>query len=82
LKIYLLTQDVNWGYDKYDACVVVANSEEEARNIHPGGDDWETYLTPLLRSWANSPEEVKAEEIGETDKFSDPCIILASYNAG
>ncbi len=35
-NIYLLEQDINFDWDHYDSCVVVADSEEEARHIHPG----------------------------------------------
>lgn len=35
MKIYLLSQDRNSWYDTYDSCVVCAESEEEARTIHP-----------------------------------------------
>lgn len=38
MNIYLLEQDVNDGYDTYDSCVVYAMSEDEAKDIHPGGD--------------------------------------------
>lgn len=35
MKLYLLSQDINDGWDTYDSCVVCAKSEEEARLIHP-----------------------------------------------
>jgi len=35
MNIYLLTQDVNNGYDTYDSVVVAAKSPEDAREIHP-----------------------------------------------
>lgn len=38
-NIYLLKQTVNNGYDTYDSAVVCANSKDEARLIHPGGND-------------------------------------------
>lgn len=35
MNLYLISQDVNRAYDTYDAAVVAAESEEEARRIHP-----------------------------------------------
>ena len=35
MKLYLISQDVNDGYDTYDSAVVAAESEEDARSIHP-----------------------------------------------
>ena len=35
MKLYLIKQDTNYGYDTYDSAVVIATSEEEARRIHP-----------------------------------------------
>lgn len=35
MNIYLLEQDINTEYDTYDSCVVIAENEDSARNIHP-----------------------------------------------
>ena len=35
MKLYLIGQNINCGYDTYDSAVVIATSEEEARRIHP-----------------------------------------------
>jgi hypothetical protein len=37
MNLYLISQNVNNDYDTYDAAVVAANSEDEARLIHPCG---------------------------------------------
>ena len=37
LKLYRISQTVNTGYDTYDSAVVVAESEDAAREIHPDG---------------------------------------------
>lgn len=80
MNIYLLTQSDNTGYDTYDAVVVVANSEEEARNINPGSS-WgneDEYPT-----WANSPETVDVTLLGlYTGNDKEAGIILESFNAG
>ena len=38
MNLYLLTQDVNMGWDTYDSAIVCAESEEEAVKIHPNGE--------------------------------------------
>ena len=35
MNIYLLSQSEVDGYDTYDSCVVAAENEEDARQIHP-----------------------------------------------
>ena len=35
MKLFLLSQDYVSGYDTYDSAVVAAESESDARNIHP-----------------------------------------------
>lgn len=37
MKLWLLSQDVNDEYDTYDSCVVVAITEDNAKQIHPDG---------------------------------------------
>jgi hypothetical protein len=37
MKLYLITQGLVDGYDTYDSAVVVAESEYEAKRIHPSG---------------------------------------------
>jgi hypothetical protein len=76
MKLYLISQYANRGYDTYDGCVVTANSEEEARNIHPN-DNWGR------REWCSSPAEVDVQYLGEAaDDLTFSGIILSSFNAG
>jgi hypothetical protein len=35
MNLYLITQDLVEGYDTYDSAVVVAETEDDARKIHP-----------------------------------------------
>ena len=39
LNLYLIYQYLNNDYDTYDSAVVAAESDGDARNIHPSGDD-------------------------------------------
>jgi hypothetical protein len=73
MKLWLISQEVNNGYDTYSDAVVVAETLEEARNMHPseyGG----------LDTWA-PPTQVKVVELGEA-KEGIAGVICASYHAG
>ena len=35
MNIYLISQDINNGYDTYDSAVVAARTPKDAREIHP-----------------------------------------------
>jgi len=78
MKIFLISQDENNDYDTFDSAVVVAEDENEARNIRPGGGDWgESFST-----WCSSPELVKVEYIGEASEKYNEGVVCASFNAG
>ena len=75
MNVYLISTRHN-GYDTYDSAVVLAESEEEARNTHPAGgplhqleqagSSWEFadsfYNKYYDTTWV-PPEEVKVELI-------------------
>lgn len=78
--IYLVQQGFECGYDTFDAFVVIADSEEQARNIHPKGIDatWDDH------SWCPKhlvDSKVHVRLIGITHK-QDVEIICKSFNAG
>ena len=80
MKLWLIKQEVNINYDSFDSAVVAAETEEEARNIHPK-ESWGIRLHNEwdVMSWCKK-EDVEIEYIGETDKPKG--VILASFNAG
>lgn len=93
MNLYLLEQDDNTGYDTFDSCVVVANDETEARQIHPGIWERQGEKDALALSekrwhdenydWAKSPESVTATNLGKClDTYNKPQIICSSFNAG
>lgn len=77
MKLYYLWQDENNDYDTYDSCVVCAESEEEAKKIHPDGDGNFKRCT-----WASCPENVKCELIGIATDNVEKGVVIASFNAG
>lgn len=94
MKMYLISQDVNVGYDTFDSAVVAARSEAEARYTNPGDfhefnteiDAWEfVYSTGERReaedqTWCH-PNRVKVECLGITNRTKAE-VICASFNAG
>jgi hypothetical protein len=77
VKLYLIYQDKNTGYDTYDSAVVSAESEDEARRIHPGG-----YFGLNLETWGwTEPKNVQVELIAEVTT-KPKGVICASFNAG
>lgn len=94
MNLYLLTQDIETGYDTYDSAVVAASGIEEARNTHPSnesyiyidGEEHSIYSyrpKPVKEAsgvWAPNSSDVEVELIGSTDREAG--VILASFNAG
>lgn len=78
MNLYLIQQTVNQNYDTYDSAVVVAESAEEARNMHPAGycHDQEN-----MRTWAR-PEDVSVKCIGTAAAGVEAGPVCASFNAG
>jgi hypothetical protein len=79
MKLWLLTQKINAGYDTFDSCVVAADTREEARKIHP--DEIFGSARSNNSAWCK-PEDVVVEYIGRTDRSFDNPVICASFNAG
>lgn len=79
MKLWLISQNENSDYDTYDSAVVAAETEDAARNTHPGGnEDWSrTY-----GSWAKLPAAVMVKMIGEAIEGTEAGVICASFNAG
>lgn len=84
MKLYLIYQAQNTGYDTYDAAVVRAPDELTARSLNPRNgelmtnEDWEETHSP----WCSSTEHVKAQYLGEAEEGAEQGLVLASFNAG
>ena len=72
MKLWLISQDFNYGYDTYDSAVVAAPTEEAARQISPSDSSG---------TWC-SPEHVGVQLIGEALPGTSEGVILGSFNAG
>lgn len=92
MKLWLLTQKENSGYDTYDSCVVVAENARIAKFFDPNGHDWRKRADKFNNwsgnrfgsTWASRPAFVQAKCIGEADKryMKSGTVIIASFNAG
>lgn len=95
MKLWLIYQNVNNGYDTYDSAVVAAESEELAKCTFPSecilkrtwnGSSW-TYQSldgsvraDNYRDWT-APDNVQVEFLA--DGYSGPAgVICSSFNAG
>lgn len=76
LYLYLLSQSTNTSYDTFDSCVVVAESEEDAKNWHPNGN-----FNHEDDAWV-SRENIQVTLLGVADFSLLPGVVLSSFNAG
>lgn len=93
MNLYLISQVAMQGYDTYDSAVVCAESEEEAKNMHPGSgsiaiwnEERQKYITSTGfvcwgYDWSN-PEDVKVTLIGVAVEGAVKEVVCASFNAG
>ncbi len=81
MNLYLLTQDVNDDWDTYQGAVVAAESEDEARNIHPSGNLDEKAWNPRRQDWCRR-EQVQVEYIGVAKEGTERGVILTDYKSG
>jgi hypothetical protein len=77
MKLYVISQEENNGYDTYDSVVVAAETPTKARRIRPCYE-WDNNYG----EWATDPKNVTVKYIGEAKAGTEEGIILASFNAG
>ena len=95
MKLWLISQSENNGYDTYDSAVVAAETEEEARVMYPGdpcykwkwsGSKWQYHgpdgqvFNMQGYSWVD-PVVVDVQFLA--DGYQGPAgTVCASFNAG
>ncbi len=93
MNIYLLSQSEKHGYDTYNCCVVAAESEEEARKIHPDSD-----AAPIIckdgnfayedgsrfgcHSWASCVQNVQCKLLGTGVAGLVKGVVNANFRSG
>lgn len=85
MNLYLISQDINDDYDTYDSAVVAAESEDDARTIHPDSGicgEWDESDWWSESGWLkySDIDKITVELIGTTDR--ERGVVLASFNAG
>jgi hypothetical protein len=83
MKIFLLSRTGRFGYDSYDSCVVCAESEDDAKNIHPSGQNInDMFNDGSFPDWCRTIDGIICEEIGEANVNQERGVICASFNRG
>jgi hypothetical protein len=94
MNLYLVSQTVNNNWDTYDAMIVAAESDEDAKNIFPNdyvgsSCSWDADGQLLyngrpskMSSWAQNRHDVQVRKIGIADENTPRGVVLASYNGG
>lgn len=90
MNIYRISQSKNQQYDSYDSAVVIAANEDQAKMIHPNGNNIQWNKGKLIikileddRSWVINPNYIQVELIGKAKtQEKKPRVICASFNAG
>jgi len=73
MKLWLISQTENLGYDTYDSAIVAAPSASAARRIHPGSGERETWV---------AQKHVMVKYIGTAAADIKKGVILSSFRAG
>jgi hypothetical protein len=83
VNIYKISQSVNRKCETYRSAVVVAETEEEAKHIHPAGeqDDFNEWYKQFHNGWVD-PKDVMAELLGAAIPGVEKGVILAEYVEG
>lgn len=83
MRIFKVARTDTVSYDEYDAFVAVAESEADARAMHPSGkskvDEWsfEAGTWPVA-----DPATLVVTDLGVAAPGVERGVVLASFNAG
>lgn len=82
MKLFLISQDKNQGYDTYDSAVVIAENEEQAKNIRIDDYSWPDPEFVKVEYLGEAVEGLKAERWFVPNHPANKYVICASFNAG
>ena len=82
MRLWLITQEENTGYETYSQAVVSAHSRYKAARIHPNGITLiGTKGCDEEAEWVEDPSKVIVIEIGEAnDNVIDEGVVVSQYN--
>ena len=92
MKLFLISQEQNSGYDTFDSAVVAAPDEDTASKINPGSSmhgqpghmhtpilmDWSAFID----DWCDREDQVVVKYLGKAAPGITLGCICASFNAG
>jgi len=81
MRLYLISQSTNWGYETFDSAVVAAKSAKIAKHMDPSTGLPKVFSEPS-DAWCNSPDDVIVKFLGKAVKGTKQGVICASFNAG
>lgn len=97
-KLWLVRRTDVVGYDEYDSMLVAADTEEEARTIHPNGAAKAELIDGYWRFFWDIPDSILHGEPFNDSSWAYPTtltveyvgttdrdikgVVLASFNAG
>ena len=91
MKLYLISQTKENGYDTWDSALVAAKSPQRAVKIHPNRNTlwkkgkWSNVTDDHYfhsGSWPKDIKYVDAEYLGKAKRGTKEGVIVASFNAG
>jgi len=86
MKLWLITQSENSGYDTYSDAVVAAETEDEARQTHPGGSGKWDAENKQWGKWDGgdwtAPDNVSVRLIGHAAADIPAGVVCSSFHAG
>ena len=85
LNLYLVSRRDRWSHDDWDAFVVAAPSEDEAKDYMPNGSRPFVYVgtdTYDRSGWVSDKSLLEVTLLGTADPGTETGVILGSFNAG
>ena len=85
MNIYLLIKlidDSEDPWDKYNSAVVVAPNEDEAKKMHPNGENiwpWDEWRSD---SWVSQLAEIRVVYLGEASPGLIQGVVCSDFHAG
>lgn len=92
MKLYLVERTNDYSYDDYSDFVCWANSADEAKQLHPSGDDfyeWQedgwhyNYGEKEKAKYSSWPDDAASLKVWELSRAPEkPTVVCASFHAG
>lgn len=82
MNLYLIKRNDSVGDDEFDSAIVAAESEDDAREIHPGKDTLESWQDSTS-TWIQYAQRDSLTVRLLAKTTSEPRgVVLGSFNAG